>query len=62
MLTQRTDQPRRVHKKIVLRDRVEEDLETMSWEASIYGLLGTYTATICQISQKGKYEKEQGQP
>ena len=62
MLTQRTDQPRRVHKKIVLRNGVEEDLEIMSWETSIYGLLGTYTATICQISQKGKYKKEQGQP
>ena len=62
MLTQRSDQPRRVHKKILLRNRVEEDLETMNREPSIYGLLGTYTAAIRQISQKGKYEKEEGQP
>ncbi len=62
VLTQRSDQPRRVDKKILLRNRVEEDLETMNWEASIYKLLGTYTATIRQISQKRKYEKEEGQP
>ena len=62
MLTQRPDQPRRVDKKILLRNGVEEDLETMNWEASIHGLLGTYTATIRQISQKRKYEKEERQP
>lgn len=62
MLTQRSDQPRRVDEKILLRYRVEEDLKTVNWEASNYGLLGTYTATIRQISQKRKYEKEEGQP
>ena len=61
MLTQRSDQPRRVDKDILLRNRVKEDLETMNREASIYGLLGTYTATVRQISQKGKYKKEEGQ-
>ena len=34
MLTQRSDQPRRVDKKILLINRVEEYLESMSWDPS----------------------------
>ena len=62
MLTQRSDQPRRVDKKILLINRVEEYLESVSWDPSSLRLLSTYAATIRQICEKRKYEKEEGQP
>lgn len=34
ILTQRSDQPRRVDKKILLRNGMEEDLESVNWEPS----------------------------